>query len=52
MFQDGLEEFDSAREIVNSVREEYIACEKADYINYGENQLAMSAASNESAGMS
>ena len=35
MFQDGLEEFDSAREIVDQLRQEYVACEKSDYVNYG-----------------
>ena len=42
MFSEGLEEFDSAREVVNSVREEYIACEKIDYINYGDKMSAES----------
>ena len=37
MFQDGLEEFDSAREIVDQLRKEYVACEKSNYVDYGSN---------------
>ena len=41
MFQDGLEEFDSAREIVDQLRQEYVACEKSDYVNYGSKTLSL-----------
>ncbi len=35
MFADGLEEFDDAREVVQSMVEEYKASEKADYATWG-----------------
>ena len=35
MFADGLEEFDSAREIVKSLTDEYKASETIDYVNWG-----------------
>jgi tubulin gamma len=35
MFKNGLEEFDSAREIVQNLVEEYKACEQSDYISWG-----------------
>ena len=34
MFEDGLEEFDDAREVAQELLEEYQACERADYIDY------------------
>jgi tubulin gamma len=35
MFADGFEEFDDSRETVQSLVDEYKACERADYIDYG-----------------
>jgi tubulin gamma len=35
MFADGLEEFDSAREVVTDLIEEYRAAERPDYVTYG-----------------
>lgn len=35
MFSENLDEFDSAREVVADLIEEYKAAEKADYVNYG-----------------
>lgn len=35
MFADGLEEFDSAREVVTDLIEEYRAAERPDYVSYG-----------------
>jgi len=35
MFADGLEEFDSSREVVASLIEEYKASEKKNYLNWG-----------------
>lgn len=32
MFEDGLEEFDDAREVAQALLDEYLACERADYI--------------------
>ncbi|KAJ3407736.1 gamma-tubulin [Chytriomyces hyalinus] len=34
MFSDGLEEFDSSRQVVQDLIAEYEACEKADYLNF------------------
>jgi tubulin gamma len=36
MFANGLEEFDSAREVVEDLIEEYKAAESPDYINWGD----------------
>ena len=36
MFSDGLGEFDSARETVKGLQDEYKACEGPDYVNWGE----------------
>ena len=36
MFADGLEEFDSSREIVHALAEEYRAAEGPNYINWGQ----------------
>ncbi len=38
IFEDGLEEFDSSREVVVDLIEEYKAAEKMDYVNYGSSQ--------------
>lgn len=35
IFADGLEEFDSAREVVTDLIEEYRAAEKLDYVTWG-----------------
>ena len=35
IFQDSLDEFDHAREVALNLIEEYRACEKPDYVNYG-----------------
>jgi len=35
MFEDGLEEFDSAREVVTDLIEEYRAAERIDYVSWG-----------------
>lgn len=35
MFRDGFEEFDHAKEVVQSLIEEYQAAEKADYLSWG-----------------
>ena len=35
VFQDSLEEFDHAREVVASLIDEYRACERSDYVNFG-----------------
>lgn len=35
MFADNLDEFKDSREVVRSLVEEYQACEKLDYVNYG-----------------
>ena len=35
MFQDNLDEFDSSREVVVNLIEEYKAAERADYITWG-----------------
>ncbi|GBG32401.1 Tubulin gamma chain [Hondaea fermentalgiana] len=40
MFADTLEEFDSAREIVSSLAEEYHASESPDYVNWGQDPVA------------
>ncbi|KAF9965282.1 gamma-tubulin [Mortierella alpina] len=36
LFQDGLEEFDESREVVQDLINEYEACENPDYVNYGQ----------------
>jgi len=35
IFADGLEEFDSSREVVQELIQEYEACESPDYVNWG-----------------
>ena len=35
IFQDGLEEFDSAREVVSELIDEYQAAERPDYVSWG-----------------
>jgi tubulin gamma len=35
MFADNLDEFDDAREVVQSLVDEYKACERPDYVSYG-----------------
>jgi tubulin gamma len=35
MFEDNLDEFDHARETVQNLVDEYRACERADYVNFG-----------------
>ena len=35
MFSDGLGEFDSARETVQGLMDEYTACQGPDYVNWG-----------------
>jgi len=35
MFENNLEEFDSAREVVQSLIDEYRACERKDYVDFG-----------------
>lgn len=37
LFADSLEEFDESREVVVSLIDEYKACQKEDYIDYGKN---------------
>lgn len=44
MFADSLEEFDSAREVVQSMVEEYKASERADYATWGQQQQPVGAA--------
>lgn len=44
MFADSLEEFDSAREVVQSMVEEYKASERADYATWGQQQAAAATA--------
>lgn len=39
MFADGLDEFDSAREVVSELAEEYRASERPDYITWGQEKL-------------
>ncbi|KAF9159321.1 gamma-tubulin [Actinomortierella ambigua] len=36
LFQDGLEEFDESREVVQDLINEYQACENSDYVSYGQ----------------
>lgn len=38
LFQDSLEEFDNAEEVVRSLVDEYAAAEKADYIEWGQEE--------------
>jgi tubulin gamma len=38
VFQDSLEEFDHSREVVQNLIEEYRACERPDYVNFGMQQ--------------
>ncbi|RKO84380.1 tubulin gamma chain [Blyttiomyces helicus] len=40
MFADGLEEFDSSRNVVQELISEYEACETAEYVNWGQEQAA------------
>jgi tubulin gamma len=35
MFSDGLEEFDSSRQVIQDLISEYEACERHDYVNWG-----------------
>jgi tubulin gamma len=35
VFQDSLDEFDESREVVQNLVEEYRACERPDYVNFG-----------------
>jgi tubulin gamma len=35
MFADSLDEFDHARETVQNLVDEYRACERADYVDFG-----------------
>ncbi|KAG7349561.1 tubulin/FtsZ family, GTPase domain containing protein [Nitzschia inconspicua] len=35
VFQDSLDEFDHSREVVQSLMDEYRACERPDYVNFG-----------------
>jgi tubulin gamma len=35
LFQDSLDEFDNARETVQNLVDEYRACERPDYVNFG-----------------
>jgi tubulin gamma len=44
IFADGLEEFDSAREVVQSLVDEYKAMEGDDYLSYGSDNAASSGA--------
>ncbi|CAJ1967089.1 unnamed protein product [Cylindrotheca closterium] len=37
MFEESLDEFDDSREVVQSLIEEYRACERPDYVNFGMN---------------
>lgn len=39
MFADNLDEFDSAREVVQSLVDEYKACERKDYVDFGINDV-------------
>lgn len=39
MFEESLEEFDHSREVVQSLVEEYRACERPDYVNFGMNAM-------------
>jgi len=39
IFSDGLEEFDSSKEIVQELIDEYEACESPDYINWGSSRV-------------
>jgi tubulin gamma len=43
MFKDGLEEFDDSRNVVQSLIDEYAACERDDYLSYtgGDSTTAM-----------
>ena len=39
MFADNLDEFDSAREVVQSLVDGYKACERPDYVDFGTGSL-------------
>jgi len=39
IFSDGLDEFDSSKEIVQELIDEYEACESPDYINWGSSRV-------------
>jgi hypothetical protein len=43
IFEHGLEEFDDSREVVQSLIDEYRACERPDYIEYGIRQATAAA---------
>ena len=47
MFSDDLSEFDSAREIVSTLSEEYKASEKSDYVEWGAKMAAEAARAKE-----
>lgn len=38
MFSDGLEEFDSSREVVQHLIDEYQACEGMNYVNWNQSE--------------
>ena len=40
MFKDNLDEFDDSREVVTSLIDEYRACEREDYLEWGLRQAA------------
>ena len=43
MFSDGLEEFDSAREVVDTLIQEYKAAERPDYVDWGRENVPSNA---------
>jgi tubulin gamma len=45
MFENGLEEFDSAREVVTDLIEEYKAAEQPDYVTWGGSSSSASSSS-------
>eukprot|EP00522_Entomoneis_paludosa_P016762 CAMPEP_0172459710 /NCGR_PEP_ID=MMETSP1065-20121228/33789_1 /TAXON_ID=265537 /ORGANISM="Amphiprora paludosa, Strain CCMP125" /LENGTH=90 /DNA_ID=CAMNT_0013214485 /DNA_START=75 /DNA_END=344 /DNA_ORIENTATION=+ len=47
MFAESLDEFDSAREVVANLVEEYRACERPDYVQYGIPQASTASATTE-----
>ena len=49
MFADGLEEFDSAREVVTELIDEYRAAERPDYVEWDGNSQGASTSSNATA---
>lgn len=44
MFADSLDEFDDAREVIQSVIDEYAAAEREDYVTYGMREALETAA--------